>query len=214
MSHTSGLVQDKFKTSFDMNRSELIAGCCGIISPVLGIGLVLIATTLSGRFSWERNALSDLGVAEPAAAMLFNSSLILAGVLFLCFVYGLLKQVSDDKKYRSGLAFLLAGGVSLIFIGIFTEHYGVLHFIFSAGYFILTPIGIILIGASRPSRLVSQRVRIISIIEGSSSLFVITVAYLLLNSVGLRVGFAVPELAASLIISFWVIMIAARLIRH
>jgi hypothetical membrane protein len=72
------------------NLDLKIAGFCGILAPLITILLVLIAVYYSPWFSWSANALSDLG-AEGTTSALFNSSLILCGLLIIPFALGLIK---------------------------------------------------------------------------------------------------------------------------
>jgi hypothetical protein len=63
------------------------AGVCGILGSVLPLIMILSATLLSSWFRWDKNALSELGVGEQA--LLFNSAILLGGLLNLLFALGL-----------------------------------------------------------------------------------------------------------------------------
>jgi len=196
-----------------MSRRRLIAGLSGIASPIMGIGLVLAATTTSNKFSWERNALSDLGVAEPETALIFNSSVIIAGALFLVFLAGVSDWTGNDNRGRAGLACLLSGGVSLMLVGVFTEHYGLIHTVVSAGYFILLPVGFILVGLSESPGLPGRSLRVLSLFLGPLAIIALLATLPLLGYLGVKAGFAVPELLESLILSSWIVIVAVRLIK-
>jgi len=196
-----------------MSSRRLMAGLSGTASPIIGIGLVLAATATCREFSWERNALSDLGVAEPETALIFNSSVIIAGALFLVFLSGVSDWVVGDNRGRAGLACLLAGGVSLMLVGVFTEHYGPIHTAVSAGYFILLPVGFILVGLSGSPGLPSRSLRILSLFLGPIAIIALLATLPVLGYLGVEAGFAVPELLESLILSSWVVAVAVRLIK-
>jgi len=64
-----------------------VAGLCGVIVPVVAFSCIFIAISLSPWFSWTENALSDLGVG--GAAWVFNSGLMVGGILTMVFAVGL-----------------------------------------------------------------------------------------------------------------------------
>jgi hypothetical membrane protein len=70
------------------------AGLCGVATPIIVLPLILLSISYSPWFSWTRNALSDLGVHE--AAILFNSSLMIGGVLALAFAFGLMQSLNSS----------------------------------------------------------------------------------------------------------------------
>lgn len=190
-----------------------IAGFAGIAGSILGLGMVLIATFLcgvgcgdagswveDGSFSWQINALSDLGVSK--VANIFNYSLILAGVLNIVFGVGLLKAYGGTTISYLSIILLIMGGVFLSLIGLFTESYGGLHFIVSAGFFIFTPVSIILIGISLIS---SNKIRsgYLSITTGALALIIISSYFTgIYNTLGY--GLSVSEYISSTIISIWI----------
>ena len=51
-----------------------VSGASGIITPMVLVACVLLATAYSHRFSWTENALSDLGVQGGAVAVQFRSN--------------------------------------------------------------------------------------------------------------------------------------------
>ena len=203
------------------------AGFAGIIGSILSIVSVLMATILcgagcgdvvdsqfvaswgpDGSFSWEINALSDLGVSK--VANFFNYPLILAGILNFVFGVGFMKAYARTKISRVPIILWIIGGVSLSMVGIFTETYGVLHTIVSAGFFILMPVSMILIGITF---LISRRNTkgYLSILAGVIALTTIS-SYItgLYNTSG--VGFSVPEFITAIILSSWIIWMGISLL--
>ena len=73
-----------------------LAGVSGILGATLPLTMVLLATFLSSWFSWNANALSELGVGTEAA--LFNSAMLLGGTLNFLFATGLLEYFGK-KSY-------------------------------------------------------------------------------------------------------------------
>ena len=59
-----------------------LAGISGIISSTLPLLMILASTILDKSFSWNKDALSDIGVSQ--LAWLFNSALFVGGLLNLC----------------------------------------------------------------------------------------------------------------------------------
>ena len=59
-----------------------LAATSGIISSTLPLIMILAATMLEKSFSWNKNALSDIGVSQHA--WLFNSALVVGDFLISC----------------------------------------------------------------------------------------------------------------------------------
>lgn len=116
-----------------------LATLTGAIGPIIALILLVTDVVISTWFSWFRNALSDLGVHQYG--YLFNSALIIEGVLNIIFIY-VLHRYFNLKSYISVI--LLIAGISLAMVGIFNEHFGIIHLVFALIYFILFPSGIIL----------------------------------------------------------------------
>jgi len=86
------------------------------------VGWITIATAIAFNpwFSLSRNALSDLGAIGVRNAWIFNSGLIIAGVLALLYsMYLLLASRSRLGILASSIFFLSA--IHLILIGLFPE---------------------------------------------------------------------------------------------
>jgi len=62
-----------------------ISGVSGVLAPLVAFTLISLAITSHPQFSWTGNALSDLGVVEGVTAVLFNSGLIIGGILAIIF---------------------------------------------------------------------------------------------------------------------------------
>lgn len=183
-----------------------LAGVCGILGSILPLVMVLSATFLSSWFSWNTNALSEMGVGEQAA--LFNSAVLIGGALNFLFALGLHHHLNEGKLTLSGVVLIMISSVALALVGIFTVDYLFLHGMAAFGYFMLAPAGFLLIGFGTKER----TIRKLSFACGIAALFAILVLPVLILALSLGIGFAVPELIESLAISVWTLPMSARLL--
>ena len=189
------------------------AGLIGIVASLFGLCAVITATFLAGNtFSWNKNALSDIGVSTVSlAANVFNISLIITGILNFIFALGFTKAKAKNSLFYLGGLLLVLGGIFLSLVGVFTEAYGRLHFYVSAGYFSLFSLAIILNGfAFRKAGRVTRGN--ISILIGLIAALVMLSATIVEWHILLGLGFAVSELVASLIFSAWTIWMGLNLL--
>jgi hypothetical membrane protein len=101
-----------------------------LVSVIIPLASIITAASTSGWFNILDNALSDLGHAtQSKVAPLFNAGLVLGGVLAYTVAI-----TSRDVKRRYN-AVLLFSALMLIFIGVFNEVYGKLHFYVSVLFF-------------------------------------------------------------------------------
>lgn len=69
-----------------MTRSiERLGTASGLLAPLVTLGSIAIATTLSPTFTWAESALSDLGAPGAPTAWLFNGGLIIGSIIALPF---------------------------------------------------------------------------------------------------------------------------------
>jgi len=199
-----------------MNSSRFVksAGLVGIVAALYGLLAVFAATFMAGdSFSWSENALSDIGVSPAAnAAVLFNFSLALVGVLNFVFSVGFVKAYAKDALFYMGSILLVLGGGFLSLVGVFTEAYGNIHRYISLGYFVLFPLAMIMIGIAF-TKMNMQNRGYLSILAGIVALLVILGGIALDWHTRLGLGFAVPEIVEALIIAAWIIWMGANLTR-
>lgn len=184
------------------------AGLCGVLGGVLPPIMILAATVLSSWFRWDTNALSELGVGEESA--LFNSAVLLGGILSFLFALGLWRYLKDGRSVRVGVVLIMLSDIFLALVGVFTIDYLVMHAIVSLGFFALGPLGFLLIGFETKEDATKR----VSIVCGISALLAIVVLPLIVFVLQFKVGFAVPEMIEALIISFWVLFMAAKLVKR
>ena len=185
-----------------------LGGICGIMGSVLPLVLVLSATFLSTWFSWNTNALSELGVGEQA--YLFNSAMLIGGVLNFLFAIGLYEYFGRGRLLRAGAVSIMLSSICLALVGVFTLDYHDQHVIAAIGYFVLAPAGFLLIGFGERENIV----RTLSFTCGVAALLTIIVLPLIVFSLSFKFGFAVPELAEGLIISAWTIFMSTKFLKQ
>jgi hypothetical membrane protein len=121
-------------------------GWFGIVTPVLGFLMIFLAISTAPWFSWQGNALSDLGV-EGLTAVIFNGGLIMTGSVMAVFSLSLYEFGREDWLGRAGFRLLLLSCISLLGIGVFPETAGGIHMQFSVAFFVTLPASIIVNGA-------------------------------------------------------------------
>ena len=168
--------------------------------------MILASTVLEESFSWNKNALSDIGVSPQA--LLFNSALVVGGLLNLLFIFGLRNILGKTKCLKIGILLLIVGSISLSSVGVFTENYDIVHGLVALGYLLLTPLGLICIGLGEKG----HKLGIASLVLGITALFAIFGLPLIVVVANLEIGFAVPEFAESLVLSIWTFWVSLKLI--
>ena len=182
-----------------------VAWLCGVIGPLIMITFIFLAISYSPWFSWKENALSDLGV-DGIAAILFNSSLIVGGLLFLIFAIGLRKILMNRKLGHAGTLILILASANLCAIGIFPETAGAIHFYVSVAFFVLLPISLFFIGAAMVQESSEKNWGLFAFLVGVVAVMVWIVPW--------RGGLAIPEVLASLPTFVWSIGLGVRLFKR
>ena len=197
-----------------MNPVELediclkMARLCGLVTPIIVLPLILLSISYSSWFSWTRNALSDLGVHEVAS--LFNSSLMIGGVLALIFAFGLMQLLHKSKVGFTGTLTLITAAISLFAVGFFPETAGRIHFYVSVAFFTLMIISQLLIGAALIEKPSGRSLGIFTVLAASASVGVWTFQFL----ASPVQGKAIPEFLSSTAFSLWSIVLSIRLLRR
>ncbi len=131
-------------------RKETLAG---LVGPVIGLGFVLLAIALAPEFTWEDNALSDLGRwfntdlgPNPfLRAAIFNAGLIAGGLLIVYFTLSLIRQIRDIVVRLTLLSFVVTG-IFLTGVGIFPGNIKFPHGLTALGFFLSLPPALALTG--------------------------------------------------------------------
>jgi len=183
----------------DRKKRLRIAGLCGIAAPMMAFSCIFLAISLSPWFSWTANALSDLGVGE--AAWVFNSGLMVGGILTMVFAAGLLVAFKRRTLGCVGAVLLFFDAVALFGIGLFSEASGEIHSYFSVAFFALFPLSLFLLGAG-------------AVMVGSKKFGSFTIVAGVLAALPWVFswdGVAIPEAISALVASIWIIAEGARL---
>ena len=102
-----------------------IAGSLLFIGGVIGVLGIIVAEALYPGYSTSDNYISDLGVGP--SALVFNSSMVILGVLVLCGAYFIQKAFN----FKLLTILVAVAGIGAIGVGLFTEDAGTAHLIFS-----------------------------------------------------------------------------------
>lgn len=184
------------------------SGLSGIIGSILTLIMVFAATIISPRFRWDTNALSEMGVGE--VSLLFNSAMIVGGLSYLIFGFGIREYFGKKRLFRYGTALIILGSVSFSLVGIFSISNHILHGIVALVTFILPPTGFILIGFTSKQSTMKK----FSIITGIAALVAIFVLPAIILFLPFNIGFAVPEMTEGLIVAIWIITIGIQLLKN
>ena len=123
---------------------QRIAGISGILAPIVAFVGIVFSILSYPNFSFTGNWLSDLGIGSTSAV--FNSGLILAGILGFVFCLGFRKTLPPLGKL--GSVVLLIGTLALIGVGLFPESSGIYHTITSFLFFGCLIVGMGIVGFS------------------------------------------------------------------
>jgi len=125
-------------------RASILLGIFGPLVAYVSIGISIVS---SSWFSWEKNALSDLGHSvKSEVAPIFNLGLFLAGSLMLIYTVLVFR---NHAKYSS--FFLAISVFSLQLIAVFDEVYGSIHFLVSVAFFLSIGVTSIVYAAEQKS---------------------------------------------------------------
>jgi len=193
------------KQTQKLNR---LGGISGIIGSILLLVMILASTVLEKSFSWNTNALSDIGVSQTA--WLFNSALIVGGLLNLLFAFGLRNYLDKTRLLKIGVSLLIVSSISIALVGVFTENYNIIHGLVALGYLLVAPVGIICIGRGEKSEQFGK----VSLALGITALLAIIGLPVVTFVANLHIGFAVPEFAESLVLSIWTFWVSLNLLRR
>jgi len=166
----------------------------GLLAPIVAFLSIALAILTHPWFSLTDNAISDLGALDVEDNYILNIGLIVSGLLGIVFACGLYESLTSNLG-KAGSIILLFGCLSLFLVGVFPEGTE-LHFPVSISFFILTALGILVVGLSFYES--NQRYSVFTeflIVSG----FILTV-----NALSNFEGVAVAELIAGIIFSIWV----------
>ena len=185
-----------------------IAGTCGIITPLIAFGCILLAIAYAPQFSWTDSALSDLGVMTNPTSVLFNLGLIVSGILAIVFAFGLLIFFNKTVSGRIGVIMFVLDCLALICIGVFPESAKPMHLYASVAFFAIFPLAMFLMTASF---VLSSKHRM-ALFTFAIAVFaaVVWAAEFLVHYVP---GVAIPETLSALAACLWVAVLSFNILR-
>jgi hypothetical membrane protein len=184
-----------------------IAGISGILASTVPLIMTFASTMLEKSFSWNKNALSDIGVSQTA--WLFNSVLIVGGLLNLLFAFGLRSYLGKARLSKTGVWLFIVSSISLALVGVFTENYSTLHGLVALGYLLVAPLSLVFIGLGEKG----QGIRKVSLVLGILALLSLIILPVVVFGLNLQVGFAVPEFLEAVLLSIWTFYVSIKLLR-
>lgn len=180
-------------------------GINGIFAPLIAFTLILLAIAYSPEFSWTENALSDLGVQKGVTAMLFNTGLILSGVLTILFAAGLFAFLHEDFLGGIGAFLFILDSVALTAIGVFPENVKPIHTYASVVFFTLFPASMFILTAAF-LRTSHNKLGFFTFLAATVATIVWTIPF--------GKGVAIPETISAVSASAWCIVLGCKLLKE
>jgi hypothetical membrane protein len=186
-----------------------IVGVAGLVAPPFVFTCIFTSIATWPHFSWVNNALSDLGVQNGATAIIFNTGLIVGGLLFIIFATGLFNIASKHVIGKAGTAIFVLACLMLIAIGVFNENLSPTHYLVSVGLFVFMPISMLTLTVAFWA-------------EGKHRLSVFTFAlaisaaavWVLEFTIHYASGVAIPEFISGLAGAIWVMVISYIMLKQ
>ena len=175
----------------------------GIVTPVLGFSMIFLAISTAPWFSWQGNALSDLGV-EGLTAVIFNGGLVMTGSVMAVFSLSVYEFGKEDRLGKLGFALLLLACILLMGIGVFPETAGDIHMQFSVAFFVTLPVAIIVNGVYLRRR-GNRKLGALGIAAGAVAIAIWTLPW---------DGVAIPEAVSAASAGVWSTVVGAWLARY
>ena len=185
-----------------------VSGIYGVLAPVLAFAFILMAVWSHPQFSWTANALSDLGVVSGVTAGIFNSGLVVCGVLCLTFAIGLYLLLIESRMGRVGVIVFALACLSLVAIGTFPESVSPTHYLVSVAFFVLLPISLLVItagfAANRHAKMALFTL-VVAVVAALPWVLYFTVHYVS--------GVAIPETISGLAGGVWTVVLGYKMLR-
>jgi len=186
-----------------------ISGVSGVLTPIIAFTFISLAIASYPEFSWTENALSDLGVQTGVTAILFNSGLIIGGVLALVFALGLFMYLREKMLGRIGVFIFVLDTLALIAIGVFPKNVELAHYYASVVFFVLFPISMFVICAAF---LIMGKVKM-GLFTFLAAI-VATVVWIIQFSIRFVPNVAIPETISALSASTWSIVLGFKMLKE
>lgn len=180
------------------------SGVSGVLIPLIAFAFILLAIAYYPQFSWTENALSDLGVQEGATAFLFNTGLIISGILTILFATGLFRFLQENPLGRIGALVFVLDAFALTAMGVFPENVKPIHYYASVIFFTLFPISMLFLGTAflRTSK---RKLAFFT--------FIAAVVVAIVWTIPFGKGVAIPETVSALSASTWSIVLGCKMLK-
>ncbi len=166
----------------------------GVFGPLLVYISIIVSLVLSPWFSWETNALSDLGHAVNSdVASIFNLGLLLAGFLLMVYAATVFKK---HAKYSSFC--LLASTFLVQLLAAFNVVYGSFHYAVAVPHFVMLSLTSIVYTVEKRSAVALV------------TFLIVMFSWLLYALNIFNIGIAVPETVSKLVV-LWIMYSALRI---
>jgi len=178
--------------------NEKICALFGVIGPLLAFVSIGVSIALSPWFSWERDALSDLGHAvESGVAPIFNFGLLLTGFFLTIYAVKVLKVPARWTGYS-----LVLSAFTLQSIAVFDEVYGLLHLVVSILFFVSLGVTSLFYAVERKSY------------SAVAAFAIGLISWILYWTEFYSAGIVVPETMSSVAVLFWIMPSALKIYRN
>jgi hypothetical membrane protein len=166
----------------------------GVFGPLLVYVSIAASLVLSPWFSWETNALSDLGHAVTSDfAWIFNLGLLLAG--FFLMIYSM---TAFKKHAMYSSFFLLVSTFFVQLLAVINASYGELHYVVAMPHFLMLSVTSIFYTAEKKSAF------------ALATFLAVMFSWLLYLLNIFSIGIAVPETVSKLVL-LWIMYSALRI---
>lgn len=174
------------------NAYARVAGMFGAAAPFVSFGMIFFSIGGSPWYSWQDSALSDLGMPGRSSAPLFAVALVLGALLNLPLIAAMRGWVGARRVGRWGVVLAFVGTVAFGLVGVFPASILVPHALSAMTYFLLLPLGYILIGVAlwREGRRA----------HGAASILTALSAYAVMG-ISARGGVGVAELVSGMLLA-------------
>ncbi|MCD6380865.1 MAG: DUF998 domain-containing protein [Candidatus Odinarchaeota archaeon] len=174
----------------------------GLMVPFIAFGSIGLAIYTHPWFSFDKNALSDLGAIWVPDNYIFNVGLIISGLMAIPFFLVLFYHFKDFIGKIGSIVFLMAI-VSLISIGLFPEGTSI-HYFVSVSFFMLSLVALLMMGASLTLR--NRKIGIFLLFD-----ILLSAAFSLIPK---WPAIAIPETIGSFGICVWVATVSICIIKE
>ena len=180
-----------------------MTGVCGIISQLVGITALVVVISRAPEFNWTEDHISFFGV-EGSTKTIYNSGLIVVGILSLIFAIGLGRCLLSGWLGQSAMVFFILGSAAVFTMGACPRTWDFAHGASTVAFYVCIIAALVLTGAAAITA--SQ------VIWGLLSITTAVFVAALLLIPGPLAGGAITQLLAYLPWALWTIALGVVLL--